>query len=109
MSKSTSLESKKSPLLLNRLAIVLKEERRSNRWLASEIGFTETTVSKWVNNAKQPNVFVFYLIALILKRDLKDLFVSSEEISDKERVNQVKILMEMVEKGKRTGKNKIQD
>lgn len=106
MNKSTSLKNNKSPILINRLAIILKEERRSNRWLASEVGFTETTVSKWVNNAKQPNVFVFYLIALILKRDLKDLFISSEEISDKERVSQVKILMEMVEKGKRTGKRK---
>ena len=106
MNKSTSLKNNKSPTLINRLAIILKEERRSNRWLASEVGFTETTVSKWVNNAKQPNVFVFYLIALILKRDLKDLFISSEEISDKERVSQVKILMEMVEKGKRTGKRK---
>ncbi|MCD2423295.1 hypothetical protein LQ567_11030 [Niabella pedocola] len=106
MNKSTSLKNNKLPILINRLAIVLKEERRSNRWLASEIGFTETTVSKWVNNAKQPNVFVFYLIALILRRDLKDLFVSSEEISDKERVSQVKILMGMVEKGKRTGKDK---
>lgn len=106
MNKSTSLKNNKSPILINRLAIVLKEERRSNRWLASEVGFTETTVSKWVNNAKQPNVFVFYLIALILKRDLKDLFISSEEISDKERVSQVKILMEMVEKGKRTGKHR---
>ncbi|MGJ7030854.1 hypothetical protein [Niabella hirudinis] len=106
MSKSTSLKNKKSPILINRLAIVLKEERRSNRWLASEVGFTETTVSKWVNNVKQPNIFVFYLIALILKRDLKDLFISSEEINDKERVSHVKILMEMVEKGKRTGKDK---
>lgn len=106
MNKSTSLKNKKASILINRLAIVLKEERRSNRWLASEVGFTETTVSKWVNNAKQPNVFVFYLITLILRRDLKDLFMSSEEISDKERVSQLKILMEMVEKGKRTGKGK---
>ncbi len=106
MNKLTNSKSNKSPIQINRLAIVLKEERRSNRWLASEIGFTETTVSKWVNNAKQPNIFVFYLIALILRRDLKDLFVSSEKISDKERVSQVKILMEMVENGKRTGKRK---
>ncbi|MGC4233672.1 MAG: hypothetical protein QM594_11895 [Niabella sp.] len=106
MNKSTNFKTNKSPILINRLAIVLKEERRSNRWLASEIGFTETTVSKWVNNAKQPNVFVFYLIALILRRDLKDLFISSEEISDKERASHLKILTEMVEKGKRTGKGR---
>lgn len=106
MRKIINPKGKPAYLIINRLAVVLKEERRSNRWLASEIGFTETTVSKWVNNAKQPNVFVFYLIALILRRDLKDLFISSEEISDKERASHLKILTEMVEKGKRTGKGR---
>lgn len=105
MNKSKILKSKELPAI-NRIAIVLKEERRSNRWLASEIGFTETTVSKWATNAKQPNIFVFYLIALVLKRDLKDLFVSSTDINDTERSNHLRILMEMVEKGKRTGKSR---
>ena len=80
MSKSKGLKSKESHIIIvNRLAIILKEERRSNRWLASEIGFTETTVSKWVTNAKQPNIFIFYMIALVLRRDLQDLFISTNE------------------------------
>lgn len=105
MSKSTTLKSKEF-IGINRLAIVLKEERRSNRWLAGETGFTETTVSKWANNAKQPNIFIFYLIALVLKRDLKDLFVSTLEIDDTERVKQIQALLEMAKQGKRTGKGK---
>jgi DNA-binding XRE family transcriptional regulator len=106
MSKSRNSKSKELPILINRLAVVLKEERRSNRWLASEIGFTETTVSKWVNNAKQPNVFVFYMIALVLRRNLQDLFISTKEITDQERTEHLKILVKLVEKGKRTGKHK---
>jgi hypothetical protein len=105
MNKSKTSKGKEL-LNINRLAIVLKEERRSNRWLAGEIGFTETTVSKWATNAKQPNIFVFYLIALVLKRDLKDLFVSTQDIEDNERIKQIKVLIEMVEGGKRTGKGK---
>ena len=107
MSKSKGLKSKESPIIIvNRLAIILKEERRSNRWLASEIGFTETTVSKWVTNTKQPNVFIFYMIALVLRRDLQDLFISTNEISEAERGKHLKILADMVERGKRTGRTK---
>jgi putative transcriptional regulator len=106
MSKAKNLKSKEFPISINRLAVVLKEERRSNRWLASEIGFTETTVSKWVNNAKQPNVSIFYMIALVLKRDLQDLFISTLDISDKDRTDHLKILQGLVEKGKRTGRSK---
>lgn len=105
MSKSINPKSKE-PIVVNRLAIILKEERRSNKWLAGEIGFTETTVSKWATNAKQPNIFIFYLIALVLKRDLKDLFVSTLEIDDTERVKQIKALLEIAKQGKRTGKEK---
>jgi transcriptional regulator with XRE-family HTH domain len=107
MSKSKNSKSKAPTLIINRLAIILKEERRSNRWLASEIGFTETTISKWVNNVKQPNIFIFYLIALVLKRNLQDLFVTTETVTEGERIKHLKILAEMVEKGKRTGKGKI--
>lgn len=106
MSKSKNLKSKESPIVINRLAVVLKEERRSNRWLASEIGFTETTVSKWATNAKQPNIFIFYMIALVLRRNLQDLFISTERIEEPDRAKHLKILSAMVEKGKRTGKRK---
>jgi DNA-binding XRE family transcriptional regulator len=106
MSKAKSLKSKDLPININRLAIILKEERRSNRWLASEIGFTETTVSKWANNAKQPNIFIFYMIALVLRRNLQDLFISTKDISETDRTEHLKVLAKMVEKGKRTGKSK---
>jgi putative transcriptional regulator len=107
MSKSKGLKDKEYPIMMvNRLAIILKEERRSNRWLALEIGFTETTISKWVTNTKQPNIFIFYMIALVLKRNLQDLFISTDEISEMERSGHLKILAEMVERGKRTGRTK---
>jgi hypothetical protein len=107
MSKYKNSKIKTPVLIINRLAIVLKEERRSNRWLAAELGFTETTISKWVNNVKQPNIFIFYMIALVLKRNLQDFFVTTDAITEGERVKHLKILAEMVEKGKRTGKGKM--
>lgn len=106
MSKSARAKNKKTPLLINRLAIVLKEEHKSNKWLAKEIGFTASHVSKWATNSKQPNVFIFYLIALVLRRNLQDLFVSTKDTIETERTKHLKILTAMVEKGKRTGKTK---
>ena len=91
---------------INRLAVVLKEEDKSNKWLAAQIGFTPSTVSNWVKNKKQPNGFVFYLIALVLKRNIQDLFQDSTEVSEVDRANHIKILREMLLKAKRTGNSK---
>ena len=102
MNKRESIKSKELPVI-NRLAIVLKEERRSNRWLAAETGFTETTVSKWTTNTKQPNIYTLYLIALILKRDLQDFFISTKIMNEESRISEIQVLMGIAEKGKRTG------
>lgn len=98
----TSRTSKKvEPPVLNRLAIVLKEERKSNRWLATETGFTETTISQWSMNRKQPNLFSLMLIALLLRRDLKDLVISITSIDEKIRDEQIRMLKKIAERGKR--------
>lgn len=100
MAKSRTTK-KSEPPVLNRIAIVLKEERKSNRWLATETGFTETTVSQWSTNRKQPNVFNLYLIALLLRRDLKDLVISISSIDEKIREDHIKMLKRLAEGSKR--------
>jgi putative transcriptional regulator len=64
-------------LELNRLGVVLAEKSKSNRWLAEKLGLHENTISKWVNNNQQPPVMTFYKISVLLKVDLRDLFVST--------------------------------
>ena len=39
---------------INRLKVVLAEKKRTNKWLAAQLGCAPTTVSKWVTNACQP-------------------------------------------------------
>src|SRR5689334_16624274 len=104
MSKSKLTEDES--IVMNRLAVVLKEERLTNRALASKIGYKETTISKWATNAVQPPVATFLRIALILNRDFKDFFISSRDLSDIDKRKYLEALAEMGEKGKRTGKNK---
>ena len=43
---------------LNRLKVVLAEKKRTNKWLAEQLGKDPSTVSKWVtNNPAQPSNF----------------------------------------------------
>ena len=41
---------------LNRLKVVLAEKKRTNKWLAEQLGKDPATVSKWVTNSAQPNL-----------------------------------------------------
>lgn len=63
---------------LNRLKVVLAEKRKTNRWLANQLGYSETTVSRWVNNKQQTTLATFSKIAKILGVDVKSLFESTD-------------------------------
>lgn len=41
---------------LNRIKVVLAEKRRTNKWLAEQLGKDQTTVSKWCTNSSQPDL-----------------------------------------------------
>lgn len=107
MSKIEPYQKKKeSPIIMNRLAVVMKEERITNRSLAAALGYEESTVSNWVTNAVQPPISTFFRIALVIDRDLQDLFVSTKKIATEEKENLLKELEIIAENGKRVGKSK---
>ena len=62
---------------LNRLKIVLAEKKRTNRWLADQLGYNENTVSRWSQNHQQPALETLYQVSLLLDCDLKDLVAST--------------------------------
>lgn len=45
--------------LTNRLKVILAERRKTNKWLAEQVGVDQTTVSKWCTNVNQPDIFTF--------------------------------------------------
>jgi transcriptional regulator with XRE-family HTH domain len=104
----SNLKSKRraNKMIINRLAAVLKEEGVSNKALAAELGYEETTVSKWATNTIQPPLSTFLRIALTINRDLKDFFISSKDIDGEEKKKMLKELAIIAEKGKRTGKGR---
>jgi putative transcriptional regulator len=66
-------------LVLNRIKFVLLERNIKNKQLAKALGKTESTVSQWCNNNKQPSLETFHKIAGYLDVDLKELFVSTKK------------------------------
>ena len=48
---------------INRLKIVLAEKKRTNRWLAAQLGKNEATISKWCKNTTQPCLDDLVMIA----------------------------------------------
>ena len=64
---------------LNRLKVVLAEKRRTNKWLAEQLGKDPATVSKWCTNAVQPGLETLREIANLLDIDIKDLINSTKD------------------------------
>ena len=58
---------------LNRLKVVLAEKKRTNKWLAEQIGVDQATVSKWCTNTCQPDIGALMKIAKLLEVPLTEL------------------------------------
>lgn len=58
---------------LNRLKVALVERNKTSKWLAEQMGKSETTVSRWASNKSQPSVEQLFAIAEILNMDVREL------------------------------------
>ena len=64
---------------INRIKVVLVEKKRTNKWLAEQLGKDPATVSKWCTNTSQPGLETLLQIASVLDVDVKDLLHSTKE------------------------------
>ena len=64
---------------INRLKVVLAEQKRTNKWLAEQLGKDPASVSKWCTNASQPSLETLVEIARSLNVEVKDLLWSTKE------------------------------
>ena len=62
---------------LNRLKIVLVEQKRTGKWLAEQLGKDTSTLSKWCSNKIQPSLEVLTQIANVLEIDVRQLINSN--------------------------------
>ena len=62
---------------LNRLKVVLVEQKKTGKWLAEQLGVITTTTSRWCSNASQPDLQTLNKIAKVLIVNMKDLLTDS--------------------------------
>ena len=67
---------------MNRLKVVLAETKRTNRWLAEQLGKDEATVSKWCTNISQPSLETLFQIADCLGVQVQNLIGSGNQYSN---------------------------
>lgn len=58
---------------LNRLKVVLAKKKKTNKWLAKQLGKDPATISKWYTNSTQPNLENSVEIARCLEVTVNDL------------------------------------
>ena len=58
---------------INRLKVVLVEQRKTGKWLAEQLGKDPSTISKWCPNTPQPPLDMLVNIATLLNVDIKEL------------------------------------
>ena len=58
---------------INRIKVVLAEKKRTNKWLAEQLGKGQATVSKWCTNTVQPSLENLLEIARCLEVDVSEL------------------------------------
>ena len=61
----------------NRIKVILAEKEKTGIWLGKQIGKSNTTVSKYINQRVQPDLITLNAIANALDVDVKDLIVSN--------------------------------
>ncbi|MDF2189825.1 helix-turn-helix transcriptional regulator [Paraflavitalea sp. CAU 1676] len=63
---------------INRIKAVLADCNKTSEDLRAHFGVAQSTVSNWVTNKIQPDVYTFLEIARFLDVDIRDLFVSTK-------------------------------
>jgi putative transcriptional regulator len=63
---------------INRIKVVLVEKRRTNKWLAEELGMNTTTISRWCRNDVQPPLETLVEVARLLDVDIRELLVPTK-------------------------------
>lgn len=64
---------------INRIKVVLVEQKRTAKWLAEQLHKDKTTVSKWCTNSVQPGLETLLQIARILDVDVRTLINQSKK------------------------------
>lgn len=65
---------------INRLKVVLVENKKTNKWLAEKLGKDPATISKCCTNTAQPSVETLMQIAKCLNIEVNDLLIPVDKV-----------------------------
>ena len=63
---------------INRIKVVLVEQKKTGKWLAKQLGKDPSTVSKWCSNKMQPSLEMLMQIAEKFDVDVRCLIVTTK-------------------------------
>ena len=58
---------------ISRIKVDLVDKKKTNKWLAEQLGKDQTTISKWCTNTSQPNIDSLMKIAKLLGGEHSEL------------------------------------
>ena len=58
---------------INRLKLVLVEQKKTSKWLSEALGVNPSTVSKWCTNSSQPDLETIVKISKLLGVGIEEL------------------------------------
>ena len=58
---------------INRLKVILADKKKTNKWLAEQLGKDQTTISKWCTNSSQPDLASLIKVAKLLGVEVTEL------------------------------------
>ena len=64
---------------INRIKVVLADKKKTNKWLAEQLGKDPATVSKWCTNSCQPTLETLMKIAKLLNVEPGELMRFKED------------------------------
>ena len=66
---------------LNRIKVILVEQRKTSTWLTEQLNNSTCTISNWCTNSAQTDLYTFNQIPNILNVDKRDLLTASNNQS----------------------------
>jgi putative transcriptional regulator len=73
MAKRKSKTTSKAKVELNRIKEVLEEQGRTQIWLSEQLDRDFKTITRYVNNHRQPTLDMLFKIAKVLKVGVREL------------------------------------
>ena len=68
---------------MNQIKKVLKQQGRTQAWLAVQLDVTKSTMSSWCNHHSEPNLTYIYKASDILNVQLTDLLADKANLKKK--------------------------